>query len=330
MMQHTNRVPTDHALIGKGAEVPIDALPHPVLSVAPVVLSTPSRPVDLQLRVSVPTVGEKLPIILFSHGHGRSNNLCSLNGYGPLVNFYAARGFAVFQPTHLSSKSLNLTSPVDGDPYFWKERVNDLSVILDQMPDIEKIVPQIKGRLDFGRVSVVGHSLGAQTVSAILGMTVTDVDGQIVNLRDPRIKAGVIMGGVGRGEGLSDQAYERLAYARHPDFSTIEAPALVVVGDIDEIPHLHKAGPEWHEDSYRLAPGPKSLLTMHGAMHCFGGISGYDANEMAQNESPEMVSVVQRLTLAYLRSTLYPGNGAWSDACNALKKLEGMAKVESK
>jgi len=54
--------------------------------------------------------GTNLPIILLSHDHGSSNHLSSLNGYGPLANFWAAHGFVVIQPTHLDSKTLRLPS----------------------------------------------------------------------------------------------------------------------------------------------------------------------------------------------------------------------------
>ena len=76
--------------------------PVPVLSYGPVVLPVPGRPVDLHLRVTAPATGTDLPVILLSHGQGYSNNLSSLNGYAPLANFWAAHGFVVIQPTHLS------------------------------------------------------------------------------------------------------------------------------------------------------------------------------------------------------------------------------------
>lgn len=57
--------------------------PTPVLSVSPVVLPTPDRAVDLQVRVSAPVTGAGLPVILLSHGQGHSNHLSSLNGYAP-------------------------------------------------------------------------------------------------------------------------------------------------------------------------------------------------------------------------------------------------------
>jgi len=86
-------------------------------------------------------------------------------------------------------------------------------------------------------------------------------------------------------------------------------PALAMMGDEDVAPHLTVRGPYWHADPYSLAPAPKSLLTLFGAQHLFGGISGYDALETS-DESPERVAAVQRLNWAYLRSTLYPGDPA--------------------
>lgn len=63
---------------------------RPVVTFSPVVLPVPGRQVDLQMKVSAPARASNLPIILFSHGHGRWSFLSSLHGFGPLVDFYAA------------------------------------------------------------------------------------------------------------------------------------------------------------------------------------------------------------------------------------------------
>jgi predicted dienelactone hydrolase len=305
--------------------------PAPVLSVSPVVLPAPGRAVDLQMRVSAPVTGSELPIILLSHGHGNSNNLSSLNGYAPLANFWAAHGFAVIQPTHLDSKTLSLDPGDPEAPLYWRSRAEDMKRILDQLDVIEAAVPQLPGRLDRRKVAVAGHSMGGQTASLLLGARLTDPrDETEVNLAEPRIKAGVLLAAPGRGDALTEFAAKNYSFFSTMDFSTMTAPVLVVAGDKDASPHLTVAGADWHADPYLLSPGPKSLLTLFGAEHGLGGVAGYDAAETT-DENPERVAAVQRLTWAYLRTELYPGDSAWQAARDALTASPNpLGRVESK
>jgi len=141
--------------------------PAPVLSFGPIVLPSPGRAVDLQVRVSAPATGSELPVILLSHGHGNSNNLSSLNGYAPLASYWAAHGFAVIQPTHLDSKTLGRRDSGDPEaPLYWRSRAGDMTRILDQLDVIEAAVPRLPGRLDPSRVAVAGHSMGGITIAA--------------------------------------------------------------------------------------------------------------------------------------------------------------------
>ncbi|MFD8526563.1 alpha/beta hydrolase family protein [Streptosporangium canum] len=306
--------------------------PTPVLSVSPVVLSTPGRAVDLEVRVSAPVTGSELPVILLSHGQGYSNNLSSLNGYAPLANFWAAHGFVVIQPTHLSSTTLSLHPDTPGAPLYWRSRAEDLKCVLDRLDVIEAAVPQLLGRLDRSKVAVAGHSMGGHTASLLLGARLTDPqDGTEVNLTEPRIKAGVLLAAPGRGgDALTESVAENLPFLLTTDFSGMTTPALVVAGDKDISAHLTVRGPDWHADPYFLSPGPKSLLTLFDAEHGLGGVSGYDVAETT-DESPERVSAIQRLTWAYLRTELYPGDSAWRAACDALAAgPDPLGRVESK
>lgn len=304
----------------------------PVLSVSPVVLSAPGRAVDLQVRVSAPVTGSDLPVILLSHGQGYSNHLSSLNGYAPLANFWAAHGFVVIQPTHLSSRTLNLDPSTPGAPLYWRSRAEDMTRILDQLDVIETAVPQLLGRLDHSKVAVAGHSMGGHTASLLLGARLTDPDdGTEVNLAEPRIKAGVLLAAPGRGgDALTEYVAENLSFFLTTDFSKMTTPTLVVAGDKDTSAHLTVAGADWHADPYVLSSGPKSLLTLFDAEHGLGGVSGYDVAETT-DENIERVSAVQRLTWAYLRSELYPGDPAWQEARDALTADPNpLGRVESK
>ncbi|MFI5875189.1 alpha/beta hydrolase family protein [Streptomyces sp. NPDC051445] len=303
----------------------------PVLSFSPVVLSVPGRPVDLQVRVSAPATGTGLAVILLSHGQGASNNLSSLNGYAPLAGSWAAHGFVVIQPTHLSSRTLShQVADAPGAPFFWRARAEDMSHILDRLDIVEKAVPSLAGRIDHTKVAVAGHSFGGFTSSLLLGARVTDPDEGEVSLLEPRIKAGVLLAAPGRGDVLDGPMAGALPVLRTIDFSTMNTPALVVVGDQDDSRHFTAMGPDWHADPYTLAPGPKALLTLFGAEHGLGGIAGYDAAETT-DESPGRVAALARLGAAYLHTRLHSRALTWQAAIEALRTdPDPTGRVESK
>lgn len=324
-----------HASIGDAAKIPApDAQPFVVYS--PLVLKTPERRVNLTLRVTAPASprkdGKPFPILLFSHGHGRSDWLSSQQGYAPLVEFYAGHGFIVLQPTHLSSKALGFEMTNESiRELFLDSRVQDMSTLLDRLDEIENSVPFLsKGQLDRERVAVAGHSLGAMTASVLLGATNTDPrDGSVSNGKDARIKAGVVIGGTGKGgDDLSENGKTMVPFY-DVDFSGMTTPSLVAWGDEDVGPHLTVRGADWHNDPFVLAPSPKASFKVKGGKHGFGGISGWDTAETLDG-SVERLGAVQKVTWAYLWSQLYPEDKAWAEVTEALKGLEGIGSIESK
>ncbi|KAB2382917.1 alpha/beta hydrolase family protein [Actinomadura montaniterrae] len=304
---------------------PGTAAPAPVVSVKPVVLPAPGRGEDLRVRVSAPATGTGLPIIVFSHGFGSS-----LDGYGPLADYWAARGFAVIQPTHLDSRTVGLPEDDPRAPRIWRFRVEDLKRVLDHLDLLEAALPGLGGRLDRGRIAAAGHSFGGQTAGNLLGLRVIDpVTGEEEDLSDSRVKAGVLLATAGRGGAdLTPFAAEHYPFM-NPSFAYMTTPALVVMGDRDDLP-LTVRGPDWTADPYHLSPGPKSLLTVFGAEHSLGGIPGYEARETT-DENPERLALVQRLTLAYLRHALGIDGPGWRAACEALLESDDpLGRVESK
>ena len=321
-----------HVLIGLAAKIPISD-PVPVSSISPIVLECPDRPVDLQVRVTYPTTltsssTQSHPVVIISHGRGESNYLSSLDGYAPLAEFYASHGFVVLLPTLLGSSYLGLNDST-GHELFWDQRPKDISRVIDKLEAIESAIPSLHGRLDTDKIVAVGHSFGGQGTSFLLGATNTDPRTNVTtDLKDERIKAGIIIAGTGNGGKDLSEDGAKLNPAYGPDFSSMKAPALVVYGDEDVSPHLTVRDADWHADPYKLSPeGNKSLFTVRGGKHHLGGVSGWDAAE-AKDESPERLAAVQRLTWAWLWSQVYEGDKAWEEAVKGLD--ESIGTVESK
>lgn len=295
-----------------------------VVSIAPIALPSPRRGVDLHVRVSAPIAGDKLPIIIFSHGNGQS-----LHAYGPLVEYWATHGFVVIQPTHLDARMLGLSHDDPRRPNFWRFREQDLAAILDGLDNIENQAPTIGGRFDRSRIAVAGHSWGGQTASTLLGASHPDPeDGSVINRKDSRVKAGVLLAVPGSGNDLTEHAARTFPFL-YPDFSTMTAPTLIVAGDRDQ-GGLSARGPDWWRDAYDLSPSPKALFTAFGGEHALGGIPGYEVRETT-DERPQRVAAIQQLSTAFLRSALYRGNAAFSETVAELTAdTEQEGSVETK
>jgi dienelactone hydrolase len=226
----------------------------PVVSVKPIVLSAPGRGVDLHVRVSAPATGSELPIIVFSHGYGSS-----LDGYGPLADFWAAHGFVVIQPTHLDSRKVGLPPDDPRTPRIWRSRVEDMKRSLDQLELLEAAVPSLSGRLDRSRIAAAGHSFGGQTAGILLGLRVLDPENnEGADLSDSRIKAGVLFATAGQGGAdLTPFAAENFPWLRNPSFAGMTTPALVVVGDHDNLPLTVRPRAGLDDRPVLSEPGPQ-------------------------------------------------------------------------
>lgn len=297
----------------------------PVVSVAPVELTAPGRPFPLQVRVSAPATGTSLPVLLFSHGNG-----WSLDGYGPLVSFWASQGFVVIQPTHLDSRrhGIGFTDERFGD--IWLDRRRDLTRALDQLQTIVDAVPGLTGRVDADRVVAAGHSWGAQTVQMLLGARIIESGGATgPSHADPRVKAGILLAATGvGGDELHPFAQEHFPFM-NPSFAELTTSALVVAGGRDQS-KMSSRGPDWFTDAFTHSPGATDLLVLHGGEHSLGGIPNYEAAETT-DEDPERVAVLQRLTTAYLRTALAPSDDAWSRGKAILADLgHGVGAISSR
>jgi dienelactone hydrolase len=311
--------PLAHALdgiVGAGA---------PVVSVAPIQLIAPDRPVPLEVRVSAPATGTNLPVVLFSHGNG-----WNLDGYAPLTAFWASRGFVVIQPTHLDSRRNGFGFDHPVFPTIWTERIADLTRILDQLDTIEAAMPGLAGRMDRSRVAATGHSWGGQTAQSLLGARILDEAGHVgEDVSDSRVTAGILFAATGvGGDDLHPFAQANFPFMR-PSFQELATPTLVIAGDHDQS-KMSSRGPDWFTDAFTHSPGATDLLTFYGAEHALGGIVGYEVAETT-DENPERVAVIQRMSTAYLQTALNVDTNSWVAARGVFKDaVEPIGHVDSK
>ena len=318
-----------HAKTGEALKIPVPD-PTPVLSFSSVTIPFEGRPVSLTARVNVPTAGSNLPVIVLSHGLGRTNYISSQLGYTPLSEFYAARGFVVVQPTHLDSAFLGIPMEELSFEARWEARPADVSRIIDELDLIEGAVPTLAGRMDKTKIGVVGHSFGAIITALLLGAKNVDPrNGKVVQVPDGRITAGITLAGAGKGGDALNESGQKVLPFYNPDFSTMTTPALVVVGEKDE-PHFATATPAWYRTPFEESPGNgnAALLEVSGGKHCLGGVGTWDAVETGDEESPERLGVVQRMTWAYMKWQLCGEKKVWEDAVKALGDLPQLGKVE--
>jgi predicted dienelactone hydrolase len=164
-----------------------------------------ARSRTVPVKLFLPAGPGKAPLVIWSPGLGGTRD-----AYGYLAEDWQSHGYAVIALTHPGSDNVALREAVRAagglragrdavvdaiakiaaDPDNLRNRPKDVSFVLDHaLAD-----PALSKRIDAEKVGVAGHSFGAYTASAVMGMIAID------SFRDPRFKAGVMMSpqGIGR------------------------------------------------------------------------------------------------------------------------------------
>src|SRR5262245_46918034 len=220
---------------------------------------------DLPVRVLVPRAGGPFPVIVFSHGAGGSGQ-----NYFPLTGYWATHGYVVIQPTHNDSIALRRqkgeslpSGPRDLiDEYRfnsddWGNRALDISLALDSLKDLEKKIPQLKGRMDQKRIGMAGHSYGAFTTQMIGGALVDMPSGpKAQSFRDDRPIALMMLSPQGKNQnGLTESSWKSMT-----------RPMMSMTGTYDNGAMQQVAS--WRKDPFTYSPpGDKYHVFIDNAFH---------------------------------------------------------------
>jgi dienelactone hydrolase len=253
------------------------------LQAADLILHDQVRDKDLEIKVTYPDGVDTYPVIVFSHGL-----LGSKDGYQPLVRYWADNGYVVIQPTHYDSAAFRkptLTELRDLTPLFvgWESRPDDIILILNELANIESLLPEFKGKFDHARIGMGGHSFGSHTAMLIggtqlsansfgncgnVGSTSSGSGAGGKQFRDERPLAFLLLSPQGSGRALTETAdFNQSAW---DDF---ERPMMIVTGTEDK--GRRRQDHVWRSEAFKYgAPDDKYLMVIEGGYHGFGGITG--------------------------------------------------------
>lgn len=230
---------------GEAGESPVGVIPEGTVRDA-------ERGQDVAFSVDYPTRPGPYPAILFSHGFGARRDL-----YVGLSSHWASQGYVVIRVAHADSGRLQQSNSEqafrDQTPTDWRNRVRDISAILDGLDRIEESYPELKGKIDRTKIGVAGHSYGAFT-AMLIGGARTFPGG--TNYADPRVKAIVAMSPQGESTrfGLTAES-----------FQTLRIPTLFMTGSVDNGLDETET-PEWRRQAFERSPaGDKFLVVLQGA-----------------------------------------------------------------
>jgi dienelactone hydrolase len=272
----------------EGGTSPVGVIPTTLLHDA-------QRNRDVDVAIDYPTRGGPFPVIIFSHGYG-----APVRSYEPLVAYWTTRNYVVIRPMHTDvgaireaprdlaaerrereqaqSRSKKDKTPLP-PPVFrpnpaeviwdrerepqWRDRVRDITLVIDSLPGLEERFPELKGKIDRTKIGVGGHSYGAFTAMLVGGAKT--FGNPPLQLADPRVTAILVLSppGIASNRGLTAESWRE-----------VKAPAMFMTGSRD-FGALETETPDWRKAAYENSPaGDKYFVMIQGAHYStFTGVA---------------------------------------------------------
>jgi len=278
----------------------------------------------IPLKLYVPAGGDRVPVVLFSHGLGGSRE-----GGRAWGEHWASHGYLSIHLQHAGSDEVLLRDAARGgqgrdalktamSPRAFADRVHDVRFVIDLLAREPRRIHRDAARADPSRIGMSGHSYGARTTLALAGERVPFAAGEFA---EPRIVAAIAF----------SPAAPQPASAWPRRFGSIRIPVMSITGTQDRSA-VTGEGPEVRREPFRHMPaGDKVLLVLTGADHMlFNGQAGFRGG-LSRSEVA-MYDHVRAFTLAFWHAHLKgdPMAKQWLVGEGARSALGKAGEVERK
>ncbi len=232
------------------------------------------RPMSVRLYVKEGI--ERLPVVLFSH-----DSLLHPDHYDRILIPWARAGYMVIAPTYLDHNVQN------SDPKtHWLSRLDDSMQALSFLEKAD--------RADLSQIVASGHGSGAFIAQALAGAISYDMEGEVVQARDPRVKAIISLCPMAEQDGLIDAS----------SWADIKIPIFThTTGDTSLVNNFENCPDSL--DSHRNASSScKDLIILDGVEQALMD----DQETMAPSEVEGMSAIdsLNRYVIDFLNKSIHP------------------------
>ena len=250
------------------------------------------REVPVRLYLPTGATGAR-PVILFSHGLGASREACTYLGkhwcsHGYLCVFVQHRGSD--EQLLKGSKRFRLLRLLRSarQPINWRRRPEDVRFALDELARRNESDERLQGRVDLSRCGVSGHSYGAFSALAAVGLLVDLPDADDTSFRDPRLRAAIAMSPIPNlANALDDESA-----------SGIAVPCLHMCGTVNDDRAVATRASERRVHFDRTLNADAWLFKLHGAeQFAFTEDEGLDGEVYDRN--PVHHDWIRQITTAF-------------------------------